>query len=294
MLKKIVFLLADAGQREAAERMRLAMGKDGEKVEIQMLGRAEASRDAEICRDTEASRDADTEDTVYVTDSGKALQELKECGKHVIALLHKNNEKEDLSQTPYAVSDVEELSMDYFEKIFLRLTGKPWDIMETKRCIIREMTVADVDDFYRIYAEPSITYYLEDLYERREEEREYTREYIEKVYGFYGYGLWTVNEKKTGEIIGRAGLSWREGFELPELGFVIAVPWQRKGYGYEVCRAVVKYGRETLGFCEIQALVKSGNSASAGLCEKLGFRWIDTVEDKGISYERYVLVTGQE
>ena len=36
--------------------------------------------------------------------------------------------------------------------------------------------------------------------------------------------------------------SEREGFAEPELGFIIGVGWQRRGYGEEVCRAIMKYG----------------------------------------------------
>ncbi len=129
---------------------------------------------------------------------------------------------------------------------------------------------------------------MEDLFPEIEEEREYTRNYIEKIYGFYGYGLWSIVCKENQEVIGRAGLSWREGFNTPELGFVIGVPYQRKGYAYEVCKAIIAYGEEELGFEKIQALVREGNEASACLCRKLGFWKEDRVEDKGVWYERYV------
>ena len=147
----------------------------------------------------------------------------------------------------------------------------------------------DVDAFYRIYKEPSITFYMEDLFKEPEEEREYTREYIKKIYGFYGYGLWSIVGKESKTIIGRAGISWREGFDIPELGFVIAVPYQHKGYAYEVCHAILEYGKVELRFEEVQALIKKGNEASVRLCTKLGFVRRDSVEDKGKAYERYVV-----
>jgi len=96
-------------------------------------------------------------------------------------------------------------------------------ILETDRCLVRETTVEDVEEFYRIYREPSITYYMEDLFPDPAEEREYVRNYIREIYGFYGYGLWTVLCKEKNEVIGRAGLSWRQGFDVPELGFVMKI-----------------------------------------------------------------------
>ncbi|MDE7359050.1 MAG: GNAT family N-acetyltransferase [Lachnospiraceae bacterium] len=136
---------------------------------------------------------------------------------------------------------------------------------------MRETTVEDVDCFYRIYAEPSITKYMENLFADRDEEVAYTKDYIEKVYAFYGYGMWTVLDKEGGGVIGRAGISWREGYDLPELGFVFGVPWQGRGYAYEVCSAILAYARKELLMERVQALVQPGNERSLRLCEKLGF-----------------------
>ena len=159
-----------------------------------------------------------------------------------------------------------------------RLAGLPWKIIETDRCLIRETTVEDVDAFWEIYREPSITRYTDHLYPEIEQEKNYVREYIEKVYTYYEYGVWTIVEKSSGLVIGRAGFSARPGYEDPELGFVIGVPWQGKGYAYEVCSAILDYGWEQLGFEEVQALVDPGNQTSLSLCKKLGFEMESTAD----------------
>lgn len=208
--------------------------------------------------------------TLLITDSsfyaGKAVTE----GRAVLAFLHEGNYEQNFNGVRYAFEEPEELDVDYLEQVYRRYAGLPWDILDTRRCHLRETTEEDVDDFYRIYAEPSITQYMEDLYREVEQEKEYTRKYIQNVYGFYGFGVWTVIKRDTGEVIGRAGLSYREGFEEPELGFVIGVPWQRQGYALEVCKAVLRYGREQFGFEKVQAMVEPENEASLHLCSKLG------------------------
>lgn len=312
MLKRIILLGADEGQAAAAEKMKENMGNKGSEGcssdsydadKSRLLGDAvlEGILDwkngcgivdcgngilpvVEVIEREECAGDG----LLFLTDSSLVLQNLKRMGMYAAAWLHENNREEDLSGAIYAVTEIEELDWESLEKIYLRLAGKPWNVMETERCIIREMTVEDVEAFYRIYAEPSITRYMEDLFPEKEEEIEYTKNYIEKIYGFYGYGLWSIVCKENQEVIGRAGLSWREGFDTPELGFVIGVPYQRKGYAYEVCKAIVAYGKEELGFEKIQALVREGNRASVCLCRKLGFRQEGRVEDKGVWYERYV------
>lgn len=233
-----------------------------------------------------------TEDSIeelqllYITDSEETYRGLHRQGKYVLPYRHEGNREADFAGAMYVIEEIEEADYETIDLVYRRFAGLPWEILRTKRCIIRETTEADVDSFYNIYAEPEITRYMEDLYEDREEELAYVAEYREKVYGFYGYGMWTVL-KRDGTVIGRAGISWREGYELPELGFVIGVPWQRQGYAYEVCRAILDYAREQLGFTQVQALVMEGNEKSVALCRKLGFKRIGTAMEDGDSYIVY-------
>ena len=211
------------------------------------------------------------EGILYVTDDADTADMLRRDGKAVLIYLHQGNAGQDFSRFLFAVEDPEELETEYTERVYRRLKGLPWQIMETPRCLIRETTTADVEDFYRIYSHPSITKYMEDLYPEVEREKQYVREYIEKVYTFYGFGVWTVVEKESGSVIGRAGFSYREGYEDPELGFIIGVPWQRKGYAREVCCALLSYGAAALEFTKVQALVEIENAPSLKLCGQLGF-----------------------
>lgn len=226
---------------------------------------------------------------LYITDSGEQARRLQGEGAAVLVYLHPGSAGEDFSDFTFAVENVEELEPEYLERVYRRLKGLPWRILETERCLIRESTVEDVEDFYRIYSEPSITEYMDNLYPEREQERQYAREYIEKVYTYYEFGMWTVVQKADSVVIGRAGISYREGYAVPELGFVIGVPWQRRGYAEEVCRAILSYGREALGFTRFQTLVRPENLPSMSLCRKLGFREEERIELEGKNYCRMLL-----
>lgn len=223
---------------------------------------------------------------LYVTDSPEEAGKLRGCGKAVLIYLHEGNREQDFSGFLYAVEDPENLDPEYVGKVYRRQRGLPWKILETERCLVRETTPEDVEDFYRIYSAPEITKYMEELYPEKEQEKQYIREYIEKVYTFFEFGVWTVVEKKSGSVIGRAGFAYREGYQDPELGFIIGIPWQRQGYAEEVCRAILAYGWENLGFQQVQALVMPGNEASLRLCEKIGFRRKERVTEGGREYIR--------
>ncbi|MCI9572093.1 MAG: GNAT family N-acetyltransferase [Lachnospiraceae bacterium] len=238
----------------------------------------------EIEMETEGQRGV-----LYVTDDAQTARGLKKRGKAVLVYLHPGNEDQDFSEFLFAVEDPEDLEAEYVERVYRRLKGLPWNILGTARCLIRETVPGDVDAFYQIYSHPAITEYMEGLYPDVEEERQYVRDYIEKVYTFFGFGVWTVVERESGDVIGRAGFSYREGFDEPELGFIIGVPWQRRGYAEEVCRAVLAYGWSALEFEQVQALVEPGNVPSIKLCEKLGFRKAADVSVGEKEYCRFII-----
>lgn len=253
-------------------------------------------QDLEWMRGAELYEDGsvDAKQTMYITDSEKLYQELRRQGKYVLPYRHERNQDAGFKGAPYVVEKAEELDYESVDMAYRRLAGLPWEILTTKRCIIRETIEEDVDSFYRIYEDPEITRYMENLYADRDEEIAYVKEYRQKVYAFYGYGMWTVLTRE-GTVIGRAGVTWREGFDIPEMGFVIGVPWQRQGYAWEICSAILDYAREELGFTQIQALVMNGNKKSAALCEKMGFEcagsaWLE--EGEYILYRKEIGLAG--
>ena len=226
--------------------------------------------------------------TLFVTDAPQVAKKLLTANFPVLGILLKENEDASFSGVQYLAEGWESINPSYLEKVYRRCCGLPWQILETKRCILRESIEADVDAFYQIYAEPSITAFMEDLFADREEELRYMAAYRENMYEFYGYGIWSVVLKETGEVIGRAGFDMRAGFAEPELGFVIGVLWQGRGLAEEVCRAILRYGEEDLGFTKVQALTEQENTASLALLEKLGFVFDGAYEEMGKEYLRYI------
>lgn len=215
----------------------------------------------------------DSEGVLYLADTGEMLQLLKRQGVPVAGWIRKGCEQENLSAAFYAVEDPEELDEAFFERIYRREKGIPWEILETKRCLVREMTQEDGEAFAVMYEDPALEVWMQDFHGNADAESAYIREY-EQQYRFYEYGIWSIVEKTTGEIIGRAGLTNEGDGGLPALGYMIGTPWQRKGFAYEVCREILNYGKEELGFEEISLWVHKENIPSLELAGKLGFRQV--------------------
>ena len=166
--------------------------------------------------------------------------------------------------TRYAVESLAELDIEYLERVRRRYNHIPWDIGETDRCLIRELSLSDLPALYGLYDKPGMTDFVEPLYDY-ETELEYQKAYIENMYGFYEYGMWLVFSKETGKLIGRAGL------EHNEMGYMIAPEFQNLGYATEVCRFIVDYARKNTDFEELYCRIDEKNVASVHLAKRLGF-----------------------
>lgn len=223
-----------------------------------------------------------------VTDSGEFYEAAYREEIPFLLYLHDGNKAASFKKAPYAVTSLKGVDYDYMDKIYKRLFGIPWTILTTERCVIREMAEDDLDELYDVYKDPSITRYTEGLYQDREKEREYIKKYISQVYELCGFGIWAVVDKVTGKLIGRAGLSWREGFETPELGYIISVDYQRKGIATEVCGAILKFAKIELQFSLIRVLLDKENIASFKLCSKLGFKKAGDILIEGKEMCQYV------
>ena len=187
------------------------------------------------------------------------------------------------------VEGFDEVDVQFLDRIMKRAQGLPWITVITERCYLREITTDDLDDLYALYAQPGITDYVEPLYDRPEEEQ-YTRDYIECMYRFYGYGMWLVYEREHGALIGRAGFSHQDlGDEIVlEMGYIIGVPYQRQGYAMEVCEKLLAFAREHLSdFGSVNCFVEPGNTASLALLRRLEFTSYGTVVISGKEMLRY-------
>ena len=257
------------------------------------LCRAQVDPNTEHTEERIASLSAE-EGSLYIASPDADLKSLSESGipfvVYVDTLKQSGSECGFYDGAKYVLEgegefDEKDFDRGELEKIYRRLNKIPWDILETDRCVIKETSLDDLDEFYAIYADPDITRFTEDLMERSEEEK-YTENYRDLIYEIYGHGIWTVLEKDTGRIIGRAGLDERAGFDTPELGFVIGKPWQNRGFAYEACSAILNWAADN-DIENVMSLTEKENTAAVKLLEKLGFSAKNTVTIGSAEYQRF-------
>lgn len=230
------------------------------------------------------------EDALLIAATDETIATGKEAGAAVLAYVNPEIPNQSYGGVEMVVEGFEEADTDFLEKVYQRHHHIPWTILETERCIVRELCLDDMDALFDLYADEEIGRYTEKLYPY-DEEKEYQRAYINNMYRFFGYGMWLVISKETGKVIGRAGLEHREYYgetEL-ELGYLIGTKYQKQGYAAEVCWGILQYAKEHTHFLRINTLIEEENLASIHLTQKLGFSYVEDFELNGKRMHRFLL-----
>lgn len=147
-------------------------------------------------------------------------------------------------------------------------------ILETERLKIREITESDAGFILDLLNQPS---FINNIGDRNVRTLEQSAEFIENrfraAYAKFGFGLYAVELKETGAPIGICGFVKRDYLADADIGFAFLPQYERRGYGFESASAMLDYGRETLNFKQVAAIVSPHNEASAKLLEKLGLHF---------------------
>ena len=298
-MSKLRFILADGLPERELDFLKQNIGPEAD-LKLVVTGKNNADRAAEFSL-------FPPEESVLISTDGHIISNMDKLGMATLGYIGpggaENDGTEEIPDEPASdgfenqgmqaavmlIEGLEETDRTFFERVYERKHGIPWTIVTTERCIVREITLDDLDGLFALYAGKGMTDYLEPLYEY-EKEKEYQRSYINYMYRLYGYGMWVVIEKTTGKLIGRVGIENREACDgEPELGYMIDVSHQRKGYATEVCLAVIDYAWDFLEFDKLNCLIQKGNKASECLAEKLGFTFQEEMDLDGKCMKRYTI-----
>lgn len=151
--------------------------------------------------------------------------------------------------------------------------------LESGRLILREMTVEDFDALYKVLADSDIMQHYPYTFDD-ERVRGWINKNIER-YRIFGFGLWAVCLKETGEMIGDCGLTMQliNGQIKPEIGYHIRKDRQGRGYAKKAAAAVRDWAFTNTPFNMIYSYMKETNVASYRTAISYGGRQVDEFED---------------
>ncbi|WP_052342893.1 GNAT family N-acetyltransferase [Saccharicrinis fermentans] len=176
------------------------------------------------------------------------------------------------------------------EQLFQTISNHIMTIFETKCLLIRHLEQTDLRVLLEIYNNArNMQFVSKGKHHWTMEELCGKVEAVNK-YGKFGMGIFIVEEKSTGNIIGEAGLfnSFQDCKKL-ELGYILDFVYWGKGYGKEICSGLLKYGFEVLKTETLIARMYAKNIASVRLSEKCGMkRTEEGIAENGEKYFTYV------
>lgn len=140
--------------------------------------------------------------------------------------------------------------------------------VETERLVLRMFRDSDTDAYAEMVADPEVMRFLGKPVSRMEAWRNMAM--IVGHWHLRGYGMWAVEERASGELVGRVGC-WRpEGWPGIEVGWTLRRAYWGRGYATEAARASLEYGFEELKQTRIISLIAPENIASIRVAERLG------------------------
>ena len=93
-----------------------------------------------------------------------------------------------------------------------------------------------------------------------------------------GFGLWAVEERATGKLLGRIGCLEPEGWPAFEVAYTLGRAAWGHGYAREGAAAALRHARETLGRQDVISIIRPANAGSIRVATFLGATPDGTVE----------------
>ena len=151
--------------------------------------------------------------------------------------------------------------------------------LETERLLLKPTTEEDAAFILELLNTPKWLQYIGDRKVNTLEDAEaYIRNRILAQYARIGYGNFTVTRKADGAKLGNCGLYDREGLEGIDIGFAFLPQHEGQGYALEAATEVKRAAIEVFGLKRIGAITTKTNTSSQKLLEKLGLRFVKTVQ----------------
>jgi RimJ/RimL family protein N-acetyltransferase len=144
-------------------------------------------------------------------------------------------------------------------------------VLQTDRLTLRWFSEGDAAFILELLNEPS---WIANIGDRGVRTLEQARAWIgEKLVASYwdkGFGLWAVERKGDGALVGMCGLIERDTLTAIDVGYALSPRHWGNGYAREATVASLDYARDVLGRPRVLAIVLPENRASIRVLETAG------------------------
>lgn len=144
-------------------------------------------------------------------------------------------------------------------------------VLETERLELRIPQERDLDAYVDIHEDPQVLQYVNTLGVSAGRAAGWRS--IAMLIGHWhlrGYGHWTVVERASGDVVGRVGLWYPEGWPGVELGWIIRRSRWNEGFATEAARAAIDFAFGPANLTHLISMIREDNARSRRVAEKLG------------------------
>ena len=143
--------------------------------------------------------------------------------------------------------------------------------MQTLRLDLREFTVDDADELFRLDSDPRVMRYIRDGQTSTRAEVDAALKRVTRTYrNWYGLGTWRASRRDDGAFIGWFTLKYVPNTCEVEVGYRLLHKEWGHGYATEGATELVRYGFDDLGLDRIIGLTHPDNRASQRVLMKAG------------------------
>ena len=160
-------------------------------------------------------------------------------------------------------------------------------ILKTDRLRLREYVQSDFAGLYAILSDPETMKHYPKPYDEKGTQR--WLDWSFDNYARYGFGLWAIERKDTGEFIGDCGITMQniDGQILPEIGYHINKEHWRRGYAKEAASAVRDWAFNNTDFEAVYSYMTASNVASYSTAASVGMTCIGEYLEDGVPHPVY-------
>jgi RimJ/RimL family protein N-acetyltransferase len=168
-------------------------------------------------------------------------------------------------------------------------------LIETERLVLRQPRPEDAPGLLEAFADPEAMRFIADGSTTDLAGAEAAVERWLERWDAWGIGMFVVERTEDGRVLGRAGFlrwdpeTWEIGGSETELGWGLAREHWGHGYATEAALALRNWALGERALTRLISLIQPANLRSVRVAEKLGERYEQDVEVRGLRTRLYSL-----
>ena len=156
--------------------------------------------------------------------------------------------------------------------------------LETERLVLRGFEERDLDAYAEFTADPEVMRYMgRGPFDRAGAWREIA--FFLGHFELRGFTHWALELRETGELVGRCGPFYPEGWPALEVGWLLGRRHWGRGYASEAARTALDFAWSELRAQRVVSLVHPENDRSARVARRLGAQPAGTASPHGFDVD---------